>query len=94
MDEPFSSCCCWACVVGPILGANSKVASWFVSSATYAIEEASSRWSGSRGVCLGGHKSFLSSIRMTMVMMMMADAYMLTVHVCLGEGGRGGGSKM
>ena len=73
-------------MVGPILGTNSKVASWFVSSATYATEEASSRWSGSRGVCMGWCKNFLSSIRMT-TMMMMADAYTLTEHVCLGEGG-------
>ena len=77
-------------MVGPILGTYSKVASWFVSSATYATEEASSRWSGIRGVCLRGHKNFLSlhrsSVSMTTVMMM-ADAYTLTVHVCLGEGG-------
>ena len=76
-------------MVGPILGTNSKVASWFVSSAAYATEEASSRWSGSRGVCMGWRKNFLSSIRMTTMMMMMAGAYMLTVWGR--EGGREGG---
>ena len=70
-------------MVGPILGANSNDASWFVSSCTHVSEEASSRCS--RRVHLGGHKVFLSlhrsSVSMTTVMMMMGT-YMPTVHVC------------
>ena len=92
-DGPFSSLCCQACGIGPILGAYSNDASWFVSSATYASEEASSRWSGSRGVCLGGHHiffSFHSSPSMptvVMAVMMMLDVHILTVYICVLGGG-------
>ena len=72
-------------MVGPIVGANSNDASWFVSSRTRVSEEACSRCSGSRRVHLGGHKVFFSlhrsSVSMTTVMMMMGT-YMPTVHVC------------
>ena len=97
-EGPFSSLCCQACGISRILGANSNDASWFVSSATYASEEASSQWSGSRGVCLGGHHiffSFHSSPSMPtvmMVVMMMLSVHILTVYICvLGKGGGGGG---
>ena len=91
---PFSSLCCQACGISRILGAYSNDASWFVSSATYASKEASSRWSSSRGVCLGGHHIFLSfhsspsMPTVVMAMMMMLSVHILTVYICVlgGEG--------